>query len=1202
MATVTKPKKFNHADTQRSVQHPLQTLRKYIRSYVILEGLALTILAASLLFWFGLAFDFGLYKIDSDLLGIHGIDWILELNDVDTTGMASLACRLTVIAVVVLGLAYLGFTKVVLRWLRDFNDQSLALVLERRFSRELGDRLITAIELADPKLSAKYGFSQAMVEQTILEAIDRLKKLPVASVFNWRRLIGLWSLVGLTTVGVWILSLIAVCGTSYATAGEDGKWIDPYQYCWKFYHTAAIWTERNVLMMNTYWPKRSHLEIERFQPSHDDIHDMRVARDDVRPDLQVRAYQWVIADRSTTYGWRPLRWQDLAKHKLIDQALLDGIQIPADFPDWLIDTDELEPNLVAALWDSDQSAKRTGDIRSHLQQEANKKKIEQRGADAELERWLDWRTWTVDKIGQQISDTKVRTPLRNVIGVDKVDSLDSLFTKLQELADGPSMERHLRKLVVPSAVEVKFTGEESGRKESIDKRDGNKYPVSLSDLKDSLKFKFRARGEDFYTAQKTITLVPAPAPANITIDKEEPAYIYHRLIGADQMALKGKKHLTTGYALSTTGDTNTIDVQFGARLVIHVAIDRKLRAERAVFTKDPNTLPEGFVGFRGDVKADANRQGFSVILDNLTRKHDFSVEFIDEDNIRGKRRFKILPTADTEPQVGNLGIHSVLLRKPKFKQPSPSDKERDPRELREQAELTGAYLITPLARIPFECVVKDDYGLVKVGYQFRHRYVDFELVATGGAKKLPNLQVDVDTRRRRTNLVMTNLHPFSPGNPTSWFAPFHVALTTDLLLEDLRQSQGFVEGYAAAKRFQQMVDEGRFGEMNRLQDIERNLTSRKNPRTWEFDFKDDDGFDVRDLVPELRAVDPDKIGQMHFQLQLAVQATDNNVETGAAYFEQGKRLQGNTRKNPNGYVNFLVISENELLAQIALEEGVLLEKLEAAKEKIDAGMVSLLEQQSKTRDAKVDMESVLHRMNDIRTALQTAGNNLRDVQHAYRNIVREMEVNRVRKDRMEKIQYQIIERLDNIVLQSPVDPANTGSYPRAEDSLGNAHQLVERDASANQMSSAQAHQQNMNDAHKHMTRLSDDIKKLLDYLDEGKLEAQAIAILVTVERIQRERTTWLYKEKLRIEKELIDSLLKEEKKKDEKEEKKEEKKSSQRDGGWLHRALALADHQVWRVRHQQSIVARIEPAWSAHPPERRVRVPIQYPTERTQLC
>ena len=93
----------------------------------------------------------------------------------------------------------------------------------------------------------------------------------------------------------------------------------------------------------------------------------------------------------------------------------------------------------------------------------------------------------------------------------------------------------------------------------------------------------------------------------------------------------------------------------------------------------------------------------------------------------------------------------------------------------------------------------------------------------------------------------------------------------------------------------------------------------------------------------------------------------NNIETGLdfpqeidALNEQGAKikklvwLRGNTKKNGNGYLSFIVVSENELLAQIALEEEILNEKLETAKDKIDAGMTSLLEQQSKIGRPDVD--------------------------------------------------------------------------------------------------------------------------------------------------------------------------------------------------------------------------------------------------------
>jgi hypothetical protein len=74
------------------------------------------------------------------------------------------------------------------RLFREFHDQHLALVLERRFPRQLADRLITAVELSDPQKAAEQGYSPAMVEKTIHDAAAEVEKLPVGQVFDWARL------------------------------------------------------------------------------------------------------------------------------------------------------------------------------------------------------------------------------------------------------------------------------------------------------------------------------------------------------------------------------------------------------------------------------------------------------------------------------------------------------------------------------------------------------------------------------------------------------------------------------------------------------------------------------------------------------------------------------------------------------------------------------------------------------------------------------------------------------------------------------------------------------------------------------------------------------------------------------------------------------------------------------------------------------
>ena len=50
MATVIQPFTFNHEESQRRVRHPLALVRSHIRRYIILEGLALTLLATAAIF------------------------------------------------------------------------------------------------------------------------------------------------------------------------------------------------------------------------------------------------------------------------------------------------------------------------------------------------------------------------------------------------------------------------------------------------------------------------------------------------------------------------------------------------------------------------------------------------------------------------------------------------------------------------------------------------------------------------------------------------------------------------------------------------------------------------------------------------------------------------------------------------------------------------------------------------------------------------------------------------------------------------------------------------------------------------------------------------------------------------------------------------------------------------------------------------
>src|SRR5262249_1032889 len=193
--------------------------------------------------------------------------------------------------------------------------------------------------------------------------------------FNWRRLLRLWLLLGLSTFGLLVLTMVLFCVGSFFTQESA---MSPWGFAWRFYDVAAIWTERNVFMMDTYWPRRAYLEIGRFQPSKNSRpNDMRVAKDDARPELTVQAIEWVIADRAAPHGWRALKWRDLPS--FVDQSLLDSMAIPKDFPYWKIDPEGVEPNPVGALFGTDVPAQSSGENRAHLQQPAARKESPERG-------------------------------------------------------------------------------------------------------------------------------------------------------------------------------------------------------------------------------------------------------------------------------------------------------------------------------------------------------------------------------------------------------------------------------------------------------------------------------------------------------------------------------------------------------------------------------------------------------------------------------------------------------------------------------------------------------------------------------------------------------------------------------------------------------------------------------------------------------
>src|SRR5207253_4073858 len=141
----------------------------------------------------------------------------------------------------------------------------------------------------------------------------------------------------------------------------------------------------------------------------------------------------------------------------------------------------------------------------------------------------------------------------------------------------------------------------------------------LNKLKESARI--RMQGEDYYTPAKLITLVAPPSVRRLSVDKEEPGYIYHRLQGGAQEPLKGRRQIFSDYTISITGELSTIDVPIGSDLVLHAQTDRKLR--EPVRMRAPVARDAGSVVPDQSVRLSADGQSFDVDFKNVVRMLDF---------------------------------------------------------------------------------------------------------------------------------------------------------------------------------------------------------------------------------------------------------------------------------------------------------------------------------------------------------------------------------------------------------------------------------------------------------------------------------------------------------------------------------------------------------------------------------------------------
>lgn len=198
----------------RRIRSLLGALRLRIRAYVLLEGLAVSLVWLGITFWAGLALDYLPILVGASELPREA--------------------RVALLAVIGAVLAWILYRWILRRSTVPLGDGSLALLLERRFST-FRDSLVTVVELSRRPEHAT-SFHAGMLRSTQEEALSRLTQVRLGRIFKWSPL---------------LLRVAAAAGLAgsiglLATGAPD---------------VFRLWTSRLYLLQDEPWPRSARVEV-----------------------------------------------------------------------------------------------------------------------------------------------------------------------------------------------------------------------------------------------------------------------------------------------------------------------------------------------------------------------------------------------------------------------------------------------------------------------------------------------------------------------------------------------------------------------------------------------------------------------------------------------------------------------------------------------------------------------------------------------------------------------------------------------------------------------------------------------------------------------------------------------------------------------------------------------------------------------------
>jgi hypothetical protein len=215
-----------NADLTPAIRGALSAVRRRIRAYVWIEGVALTIAALGLAFWLGMAWD-----------------WSFE---------PSPAARRAALVIAGAATLFVAYRYLLRRIFVPISDTSAAVLLERRFP-ELREHLITAVDVATGGETG-VTYHPQLVAETTSAADASIANIEVARLFNHAPL--------LRSIGLAAAVVISVA--VFAIGAREGF---------------GFWLQR-IALSEEPWPRRVHLEVVGFPPDANGQRTHKLAQDD----------------------------------------------------------------------------------------------------------------------------------------------------------------------------------------------------------------------------------------------------------------------------------------------------------------------------------------------------------------------------------------------------------------------------------------------------------------------------------------------------------------------------------------------------------------------------------------------------------------------------------------------------------------------------------------------------------------------------------------------------------------------------------------------------------------------------------------------------------------------------------------------------------------------------------------------------------